>query len=73
MMYWNLETEKLRQEQLIREAEQERLARELIQNERPEVFNPALAWVGQRLVDVGMSLVKLAGAPKVQEPDLNFN
>jgi hypothetical protein len=73
MMHWSLETEKIRQEQLIREAEQERLAREVLQAERQDTFNPALAWVGQRLVDIGSSLVRLAGAPKAQEPDLNFS
>lgn len=70
-MYYTLEAERINHELLIKEAEQARLASELAQEARHDAFNPALAWVGQRMVDIGSSLVKLAGAPKTEAADLN--
>lgn len=70
-MYYTLETERINHELLIKEAEQARLASELAHEARQDAFNPALAWVGQRMVDIGASLVKLAGAPKTEAADLN--
>jgi len=70
-MYYSLDTEKLNHELRLKEAEKERLAFEIMKETGKTGFNPTLAWVGRRMVDIGTSLVKLAGAQKTSAPDLN--
>lgn len=60
-MYWILESEKYNREALIKEADEARLAKAIIAEGRDESYNPALAWVGRRMIDVGLSLTRIAG------------
>lgn len=60
-MYWILDTDKINREVLMKEAEQERLAQALIESGEAVTYNPTLAWVGHRMMAIGLSLVKLAG------------
>lgn len=62
-------------EELLREAEEVRTAQEAL-GERPagdRGFNPALAWMGKRMVTLGQSLMKLSGDEDGSEPNINLN
>jgi len=65
-MYWILDADKVNRELLIKQAERERLAQALIASGEAVTYNPALAWVGHRIMAIGLSLVKLAGDPDEQ-------
>lgn len=74
-MNLELDVQRQRQEELIREAEEARAANELLADRK----NPALAWVGRRMVEVGKSLIKMSGddatptATWVIDPNENLN
>lgn len=56
-MNWELEVQHQYHRELIAEADEMRMVRELRRNNETEPkFNPALAWVGQRLADITKSL-----------------
>lgn len=56
-MNWELELQHQYHRELIAEANEMRMARELRENGEIEpMFNPALAWVGERLATITKSL-----------------
>lgn len=70
-------------EDLLREAEEARAAQEALGDHR---FNPALAWMGRRMVTLGKGLIKMSGdnvsndgqnenaeQTWTYEPDINLN
>lgn len=66
---WDLVQIKIEHEEMIRQAEQEKLAQEALDDLHPNVksYNPALAWVGRRMVEIGSKLVALS------EPEAPLN
>lgn len=60
MFSWSIEQYTIEHRHAMKRAQQEVLAQEVMDEERREQgqFNPALAWVGQRMIEVGTKLVK---------------
>lgn len=70
MQNWELLAQTLRHEELVAQAEKARLAQFVREDENAVAFNPTLAWVGHRIVEMGTALVKISGEksqPTVQE------
>lgn len=67
--------EELHQQEMRKEAEKERLAQEVLAERRKlhPHYNPALAWVGRRMVMIGKQLMHLAGEDEgtAETPRLN--
>lgn len=65
-MYWESHTAKLLHEERLKEAEKEQLARiiQKAQRDADKGYNPALAWVGQRIIDLGSKLVQVSQDPQ---------
>lgn len=68
------------QKDMLHQAEQERLAREVIADRRKDAktYNPALAWLGQRMMDMGSKLVAMSDSEtedghRVYKPDVSAN
>jgi hypothetical protein len=59
MLHLELLAQQQRQEELIKRAQEDRLAQELLANERRYI--PSLAWVGERIIEIGQSLIALSG------------
>jgi hypothetical protein len=57
--------------QRLHEAEQDRLAREALVAGRDGKYNPALAWVGERMQEFGTQLIRLAGKADTASHELN--
>jgi hypothetical protein len=70
MQNWELLAQSLRHEELVAEAEKARLAQLVRDDEHAVAFNPTLAWVGHRIVEMGAALVKMSGE-KNPPADLN--
>ena len=69
-MYLDSTTLKILHQERLDEMSKIRLAHEIMeaQREGDKTFNPALAWVGQRMMDIG---AKIAGVSGAQKPSLN--
>lgn len=61
-MYWDSNTANLLYRERLQEAEKAREARKVwkAQREANKGYNPALAWVGQRIIDLGSKLVQVS-------------
>ncbi len=62
MLNWDLNTISMVQEELIKQAEHDHLAQDVIDESRrvnPH-YNPTLAWFGRRMMDVGAKLVQIS-------------
>ncbi len=79
MLNIDLNTHHLFRDELIKQAEQDRIAKELLAERKQQHahYNPALAWVGHRMQEIGSRLVKLSGTDDEGEttyrPDVNLN
>lgn len=71
MLNWNLENYEQYRKELIEQAEHDQLARDVL-NERRK-FNPALAWVGQRMVDIGSKLVSMSADDESNPHGVSLN
>ncbi|NJO83399.1 MAG: hypothetical protein HC828_11650 [Blastochloris sp.] len=67
MLNWDLNTQHLYHQELIEQAERDHLAEEVLREQRKQhgKYNPALAWVGHRIQEVGTRLVEISGKPEV--------
>ena len=65
-MYWDSNTAKMLYQERLDEAENARLANQIrkAQREANDGYNPTLAWVGQRMIDLGSKLVQVARDPQ---------
>lgn len=76
MLNIELETHRQYRDELIKQAEADRIAQEVLA-ERKHGFNPTLAWVGHRMQEIGTRLVKMSGTDDEGEqtyrPDVNLN
>lgn len=61
-MYWDSNTANLLHRERLEEAEKERLVRKILSAHREanKGYNPTLAWVGQRMIDLGSKLVQVS-------------
>jgi hypothetical protein len=66
-MYIDSQTLTILHQERLDEAARIRLAREA-QRDGDKAFNPALAWVGHRMMDIGAKIAELSGE---QKPSLN--
>lgn len=78
MFNWDPNTVSRLHDELIEEAEKSHLAWEAQDEYRKHHprYNPALAWVGRRIVNVGATLVKLSGDNTTREdykPNVHLN
>ncbi|NDJ59782.1 MAG: hypothetical protein GYB67_01585 [Chloroflexi bacterium] len=71
MYLWDLDTQVKYQQELIKQAEQDRLAREAIQFQRKG--RPALGWVGRNLMVVGARLVRISGQEAGENGETVYN
>ncbi len=63
MLNWDIDNLKFIREEMVKQAQNDHLAQEVIDESRHEhhTYNPALAWVGRRLVNVGTKIVAISG------------
>lgn len=81
MLNWDIESLNLQQEEMIRQAQQDLLAEEVIADARKlnPNYHPALAWFGHRIMAFGGKLVEIYGDEKPQDkqsiysPDIHLN
>ena len=79
MINWDINSLNRMQEELIRQAKQDQLAQEVIEENRKANprYNPTLAWVGRRIVDVGAKIIQVSGSEddkqSVYSPDVHLN
>ncbi len=77
MLNWELIAHTQHQQELIEQAQHDQLALELIREQRAahKNFNPAMAWLGERMLHLGSRLVAMSGQPEQDENgnDLNAN
>jgi hypothetical protein len=59
MLDLELMAQQQRQEELVKRAREDRMAQEVLAAEHG--YNPSLAWVGERIVEIGKSLIALSG------------
>ncbi len=59
MLDLELMAQQRRQEELVKRAGEDRLAQEVLADGRGYI--PSLAWVGERVVEIGKSLIALSG------------
>jgi hypothetical protein len=59
MMDMELLAQQQHQNELIKQAAQDRLAREIMQDE--DHYIPTLAWLGERMIDIGRGLIAMTG------------
>ena len=64
MLNWDANSLNLIQEENIKKAEKDHLAQALIEETRKvnPNYNPTLAWVGRRIADLGINLVRISGS-----------
>lgn len=70
-MNWNHIDIEQRRKELIEQAQRDMLAQEFLSDMQKN--NPALAWVGQRIADFGMKLVKAATPGDQSKQDTSLN
>jgi hypothetical protein len=72
MLNWELIAHSQHQQELIEQAHHDQLAQEFLREQRAahKNFNPAMAWLGERMLHLGSRLVELSGQ---REQDKNGN
>ncbi|MEP7291423.1 MAG: hypothetical protein ABI835_06545 [Chloroflexota bacterium] len=79
MLNWDINSLNLVQEELMKQAKKDRLAQDVIEEERKANprYNPTLAWVGRRMLDFGGKLVAISGSEddkhSLYSPDVHLN
>jgi hypothetical protein len=78
MLNWDIDNLKFIREEMVKQAQNDHLAQELIEENRHEhhTYNPALAWVGRRLVTVGAKIVAISGDEDQRagyQPEIHLN
>jgi hypothetical protein len=71
MLNWDINSLNLQQEEMIKQARQDQLAQDMIEETRranPH-YNPALAWIGHRIMDFGGKLVQISGNSGDEQKD----
>jgi hypothetical protein len=59
MLDLELMVQKQRQDELVKRAREDRMAREVLAEDHGYI--PSLAWMGERIVEIGKSLIALSG------------
>ena len=79
MLNWDMNSLSLMHEEQVKNAEKEHLAQAVIEETRKvnPNYNPTLAWVGRRVAEVGLRLVRISGSDEDKrafaDPDLHLN
>ncbi len=79
MLNWDIDNLKFMHEEMVKQAEKDHLAQAVIDESRHlhHTYNPALAWVGRRLVTVGAKIVAMSGDendPRAgYQPEIHLN
>jgi len=75
MLNWDVNSLSKKQEEMIKLAEREHLAQEVIDESRKANphYNPTLAWVGHRIMDVGVKLVQISGSEEDRVAHTHLN
>lgn len=79
MFNWDIDDLSRMQDELLKRAEQDHLAQEVIDETRKlnPHYNPTLAWVGRRIMEVGTKLVQISGSEtdrqSLYKPDVHPN
>ena len=79
MLNWDVNSLTLMQDEMIKQAEKDHLAQEIIDETRKAnpLYNPTLAWFGRRVMDFGIKLVQISGSEEdkqtIYEPDVHLN
>ncbi len=79
MIQWDLDSINRMQAELIERAQKDHLGQEVLDENRRQNprYNPTLAWVGRRIVNVGAKIVQLSGdadQPRTgYKPDIHLN
>ncbi len=79
MLNWDINTVNLLHEELIKQAEKDRQAQDVIDEIRKDNprYNPTLSWVGHRIMNFGGKLVQISGSEEEQKsayrPDVHLN
>jgi hypothetical protein len=63
MLNWDVDSLGKMRDELLKQAEKDHLAQEVIEDmhkSNPH-YNPTLAWVGRRIMNVGVKLVQMSG------------
>ncbi len=73
MLNWNHDHYQQYRKELIEQAEMDQLAHEILSERRKNI--PALAWVGQRMVNIGSKLVEMSKQDDENRyiPDVSLN
>lgn len=79
MYNWDMDSVGMLKEELLKQAQKDHLAQEVLEDmhrQNPH-YNPTLAWVGRRIMDVGVKLVQISGADEktqsAYKPDVHPN
>lgn len=64
MYNWDMDSVANMKQELLKQAEKDHLAQEVLEDihKAHPHYNPTLAWVGRRIMDVGVKLVQISGA-----------
>jgi hypothetical protein len=79
MLNWDIKSLNLLHEEMIKKAEKEHQAQEVIEENRKANphYNPTLAWFGRRMVNFGGKLVEISGSEgdkqQLYSPDVHLN
>jgi hypothetical protein len=79
MLNWDLDSLSRMQEEIIKQAQKDHLAQDVIDDTRKSNphYNPTLAWVGRRIMSVGVKLVQISGSDDdkatLYQPDIHLN
>ncbi len=79
MLNWDVNSLNMMQEEIIKQAEKDHLAQEVIEETRKvnPLYNPTLAWFGRRVMDFGVKLVQISGSEEDKQslysPDVHLN
>ncbi len=72
-MNWDHIDYELYRRELIKQAQMDLLAQEVLKEQHKHNNNPALAWVGQRIADFGMKLVAVSKPEDDNKQDASLN
>ena len=79
MLNWDIHSLSLMRDDMVKEAERDHLAQEVLDEVRKSSphYNPTLAWVGQRMIGFGQRLVLISGSEddksSLYKPDIPLN
>lgn len=79
MLNWDIDSLSRMQDEIIKQAQKDHLAQEVIDDTRKSNphYNPTLAWFGRRMMNVGIKLVQISGSDGDKEalytPDVHLN